>query len=104
MVVPLLPAICRPLACFCKRNIRITPQSHVSALTIELEPENAGFRTRLLIVVGISPVRRDPQVKPAAILQHFRPLRLCNLNRFELANSRHSIPLPFPHHVQDCGI
>jgi hypothetical protein len=37
-------------------------------------------------------------------MQHFRPLRLCNLNRFELANSRHSIPFPFPHYVQDCGI
>ena len=78
--------------------------SHVSALTIELEPENPGFGTRLLIAVGISPVRRDPQVEPAAIMQHFRPLRLCNLNRFELANSRHSIPFPFPHYVQDCGI
>jgi len=104
MVAPLLPAICRPLACFCERNIRIRSQSHVSALTIELEPENPGFGTRLLIAVGISRVQRDPQVKPAAIMQHFRPLRLCNLNRFELANSRHSIPFPFPHYVQDCGI
>src|SRR6185436_11529987 len=65
-----------------ERDIQVGTEPHVAALALDLEPEHPGLRSG----------RCDPQIKPAAIVQHGRPLRLRNLNRRELSSARHRCP------------
>jgi hypothetical protein len=54
-----------------EHDIRVVTESHVAALAFDLESEHSGFRAS----------RRDPEIKPAGVVQNRRPLRLRNLDR-----------------------
>jgi hypothetical protein len=75
----LLAVICRPSACFRERDIGVRAKPHVAALAVKLEPEHPRFGAG----------RGDAEIKPAAVMQDRRPLRLCHFHRRKFASVRH---------------
>ena len=78
-IVTLFSVLCGPPTRLRKRDVGVGAEPHVPPLTVELEPEHPGFRSGL----------RDAKVKPAAVVQHRRPLRFAYFDRRELAGARH---------------
>jgi len=79
-IVALFPVLCGLRARLRQRDVGEGTKPHVPPLAVELKTENPGLGSRNFDAADLAR-RRDAEVKPAAVMQHRRPLRPRYLNR-----------------------